>query len=428
MAVTQAQTTRRRWPRWSELRPMLSLRPTAASREHRVANGAHSVTDLRAIAARTVPRSVFDYVDGGAENEVGITASRAAFDAVRFAPRVLRSVDTVSTATQLWDTTLSMPLILAPTGFTRLAHHHGEVAVARAAGAAGVPYVLSVMGTSSIEQVAQAAPQTQRWFQLYVWRDRNLSERLMARAAAAGCPVLVVTVDVPTGGARLRDLHNGFTMPPTITPSVALNMARHPRWLTNMLTSEPLAFASMEENPGGGVGVAEVMARMFDPTVSFEDLNWIRRHWPHKLVVKGLTSPDDARRAVDLGADGVVVSDHGGRQLDRTATPLLRLPRIAEAVGRSAVVMLDGGVRTGADLVAARAYGADAVLIGRAYLYGLMAAGRPGVDRALHLIRADVERTLRLLGLTDVADVDRSALAEDQCGGAPFYSKSQEDR
>lgn len=390
---------------------MLAVRSRSGTRAERIAMRCQSVEDLRTEAARRVPSSVFDYVDGGAEAEVSIDASRDAFAAVRFVPRVLRDVETVSTRTVLFGTDIAMPVVLAPTGFTRLVHHEGEVAVARAAGDADVPYALSIMGNHSIEELQHLASATQRWFQLYVWRDRVASVALIERAAAAGCPVLVVTVDVPTGGARLRDLRNGFSMPPTISPSVALDMARHPRWLANMLSTEPLRFASMDVDLGGGVGVAEVMARMFDPTVGLDDLEWIRHRWPHRLVVKGVNHADDARRIVDLGADGVVVSNHGGRQLDRTAAPLLSLPAIADAVGDDATVLVDGGVTSGADVVAARALGADAVLIGRAYLYGLMAAGGPGVSRVLQLLHDDMSRTLRLLGVSAIDDIDRSVLA-----------------
>jgi L-lactate dehydrogenase (cytochrome) len=256
------------------------------------------------------------------------------------------------------------------------------------------------MGTTSIEDLATAAPKADLWFQLYMWRDRALSRELIARAREAGYGALMLTVDVPVNGARLRDSRNGLTVPPSLSPRTLAGMARFPSWWFNKLTTEPLAFASLK--PGSPSGVMELIASLFDPSVTFDDLEWIRAEWDGSLVVKGVQHPDDARRAVGMGADAVVVSNHGGRQLDRAVTPLEALPEVLDAVGDDAEVLLDGGVRSGADAVAAVALGARAVLLGRAYLYALMAGGEAGVARLCVLLEEDVRRTMALLGVTSV--------------------------
>jgi L-lactate dehydrogenase (cytochrome) len=400
--------TARRLPRWSELRSILQPKPIQFGAGRRLAK-AYTVRDLREIALKRMPRAVFDYVEGGADEEISIQRSLAAFRRVEFHPAVLRDVSTVDTSTTILGRPAAFPLALAPTGFTRMMHHEGEPAVARAAARAGVPYALSTMGNTSIEDLALEAPDTVKWFQLYVWRDRAHSKDLMDRARSAGYDALVLTVDVPVPGARLRDARHGLTIPPALTLRTLLDGARHPAWWFNLLTTEPLQFASF----GGGSPqrLAGLSRGMFDPAVTFDDIEWMRQSWSGALVVKGIQSVADARQVVDRGVDAVVVSNHGGRQLDRAPVPLELLPKVVDAIGDRAEVLLDTGVRSGADIVAAVALGARACLVGRAYLYGLMAAGQAGVERATDILGDEFTRTLQLLGVRRVADLDRSVVS-----------------
>lgn len=387
---------KRRLPRPSEIRPLVKFRrPQFDSRARRLAD-AHTVEDLRTIARRRTPRSVFDYVDGAAEQEIGIGRARRAFEDVEFHPRVLRDVTQVDTSADILGARAALPLVLAPTGFTRMMHHEGEIAVARAAARAGIPYALSTMGTADLEDVRACAPAARQWFQLYLWKDRAASEALLERAAKAEYEALVLTVDTPVGGARMRDIRNGLTIPPTLTLRTFAGMAVRPAWWMNVLTTEPLQFAALSSFDGT---VEELVGKMFDPSATGEDLRWLRERWSRKLVVKGIQSVEDAKMVADLGADAIVVSNHGGRQLDRAPTPLELLPRIVDAVGHDCEVLIDTGVRTGADLLAARALGASAAMVGRPYLYGLMAAGEQGVDRMIEIFGAEYARTMRLLGV-----------------------------
>lgn len=393
---------RRRVPRWSELRPLLRVeRPTLRRTEAALARAA-TVADLREIARRRTPRAVFDYVDGAAGSELSLTRSRQAFADVEFRPRVLRDVSSVDAGVELLGVRSPVPVVLAPTGFTRMMHTEGEWAVGRAAVRAGIPYTLSTMGTVSVEDLAADVPGLQRWFQLYLWRDRDASRALVRRAAAAGYGTLVLTVDTAVAGQRLRDVRNGLTIPPALTASTLGGMALHPRWWGNLLTSQPIEFASLTSSGGT---VADLVDRMFDPAVTREDLAWLRQEWSGRIVVKGVQHPQDAVDLVAAGVDGLVISNHGGRQLDRAVAPLDLLPEIRAAVGPDLPLLIDGGVLNGADVVAAVARGADAVMVGRAYLYGLMAGGEPGVDRALEILATQVHRTLRLLGVTRLAEL-----------------------
>lgn len=397
-----AVRTQRRVPRVSEIRPFMRLRrPSLGARQRRLAT-AHTIEDLRTIARRRVPRSVFDYVDGAAEQEISVRRARAAFESVEFHPRVLRDVSVVDTRADVLGATASLPLVLAPTGFTRMMHHEGETAVARAAARANIPYVLSTMGTTDLETVRACAPSARQWFQLYLWKDRDASEALVDRAIAADYEALVLTVDTPVGGARMRDVRNGLSIPPALTMRTIAGMVVRPAWWVNVLTTEPLRFAAMSSSDGT---VESLIGRMFDPAATVEDLRWLRERWPRKLVVKGIQGVEDARMVADLGADALVVSNHGGRQLDRTPAPLELLPAVVDAVGGRCEVLIDTGVRSGADLVAARALGASAAMVGRPYLYGLMAAGEPGVDRALEIFRTEYTRTMQLLGVCRTADL-----------------------
>jgi L-lactate dehydrogenase (cytochrome) len=392
----------RRVPRWSELSQLIRPRVLPGDATDRRLARCATIGDLRELARRTVPRAVFDYTDGAAGAEISIRRSREAFARVEFRPSVLRDVSVVDTSTTVLGRPSSMPVTLAPTGFTRLMHTEGERAVVRVAERAGIPYGLSTMGTTSLEDVAAAAPGARRWFQLYLWRDREASAGLVERALAAGYEALVLTVDTPVAGPRLRDVRNGFTIPPALSLRTMANAARHPRWWIDLLTTEPLEFASLHS--WGGT-VAELADRVFEPAATLADLRALRQAWPGALVVKGVQTPQDARAVVDEGVDAVVVSNHGGRQLDRAPTPLEQLPDVVAAVDGRAEVHLDGGVLDGADVVAAVAAGASSVLVGRAYLYGLMAGGERGVQRAVDILRAEVARTLQLLGVPSVAEL-----------------------
>jgi L-lactate dehydrogenase (cytochrome) len=395
--------TERRLPRWSELRPLLApRRPELDPTERRLARAA-SIGDLRAIARRRAPRAVFDYADGAADTEIGLRRSREAFARVELIPSVLEDVSAIDTTTTILGRPAALPLAFAPTGFTRLFHHEGERAVARVAQRMGIPTGLSTAGTTTIEGLAAVAPDTAKWFQLYVWPDRDASAELVMRAQAAGYDALALTVDVAVAGSRLRDVHNGLVFPPRPTLRTLGDMALHPAWWANVLTTEPLRFASMKAPP---TTIARV-ASLFDAALTPDTLTWLRELWRGPLVVKGILTADDARRVVDLGADAVIVSSHGSRQLDLSPTPLEVLPEIVDAVGDHAEVFLDSGILTGADVVAAVAMGARACLVARAYCYGLMAGGERGVQRAADVLQAEIVRTMALLGVSAVRDLTR---------------------
>ncbi|HEY1917733.1 MAG TPA: alpha-hydroxy acid oxidase [Streptosporangiaceae bacterium] len=322
--------TGRRLPRWSEFEQLLRPQRLPVNPVDRRLSRAHTIEDLRAMAARLVPRAVFDYTDGAAEQEASLRRARRCFARVEFHPAMLRDVSSADPGTTVLGRRWPLPFALAPTGFTRMMHHDGERAAVRAADRAGLTYALSTMGTTSIEQVAAAAPGAHKWFQLYVWRDRAAGQDLIERARAAGYEALMLTVDTPVAGARMRDVRNGLTIPPALTPATVLDAALHPSWWFNLLTTEPLSFASMNQWRGT---VAELVNSMFDPSVTFADIEWLRSSWSGPLLIKGIHTAADARAAVDHGADAIVVSSHGGRQLDRAAGTLDLLPPIVEAVG-----------------------------------------------------------------------------------------------
>ena len=333
--------------------------------------------------------------------------AREAFGRIEFHPNVLRDVSTVSPATTILGDDASLPMVLAPTGFTRLAHSDGERAVAAAAARAGVPYVLSTVGTTTPEEFRRVEPPGPRWFQLYLWRDRGKSAALLDRVWEAGFRTLILTVDVPVPGDRRRDVRNGLGIPPALTPWTMAEAALHPRWWYDFVTTDPIRFTIQSDV---GEPLREVIARAFDPAVTFDDLAWLRERWQGTLVVKGVMRVDDATAIAELGVDGIVVSNHGGRQLDRSPAPLDLLRPVIDAVGDRLEVLVDGGVRSGADVVAAVGLGARAVLVGRAYMYGLMAAGEAGVDRALSILREDILRSMQLLGTSDVSALNGSTV------------------
>lgn len=394
--------TERRVPRWSELRPLLRAKPLQLDPTERRLERALSIADLRRAARRRTPRSVFDYTDGAADAEISLRRARSLFRQLELRPSILHDVSAVDTSTPMLGRDAAVPFAFAPTGFTRMMHHEGETAVVRVAGRRGIPYALSTMGTTSIEDVAAASPQARKWFQLYVWKDRGAGEDLMARARAAGYEALMLTVDVPVAGARLRDVRNGFSIPPALTVRTVLDAATHPAWWVNLLTTRPLTFASLSTWDGT---VAELLDQLFDPTMTFADLEWLRASWDGPLIIKGIQTVEDARRVAEAGADAIVLSNHGGRQLDRAPVPLRLVPDVVEAVAGRSEVWVDTGILSGADVVAALALGADATLVGRAYLYGLMAGGERGVDRAAEILTREVRRTMALLGVSRVGEL-----------------------
>jgi L-lactate dehydrogenase (cytochrome) len=397
---------KRRVPRWEDFKPLVDVRPPGWGPEARLATAA-SLWDLRTIAQRRTPRAAFDYTDGGADEEIALRRSREAYRQVEWNPTVLRDVSEVDTSTALLGTHSRLPLALAPTGFTRMMQHEGERAVARAAERAGIVYALSTLGTTTPEEVAAAAPSLSRWFQIYLFKDRGLSQELLLRAAGSGYSAVILTVDTAIPGARLRDVRNGLTIPPSLTMKTLFDMVRHPAWWLNLLTTEPLEFATLRSFDGT---VAELLAHTFDPTLNWSDLEWVRQHWDGPLVVKGIQSVADAVLASEQEVDAIIVSNHGGRQLDRAPTTFELLPHVVDAVGDRMEVYVDGGIMDGADVVAAVAQGATAAFAGRAYLYGLMAGGEHGVDRALEMLGAGIERTMQLLGVTSVNELNRGHL------------------
>ena len=393
----------RRVPNPKDLAQLMKFKgPTWNATERRLKE-AHTIYDLREIAKRRTPTAPFDYTDGSADQEISLARARQAFEDIEFQPRILRDVSDVDLSSTVLGKSAALPFGIAPTGFTRMMHTEGEIAGAQSAEAAGIPFALSTMGTRSIEEVAAAAPTGRNWFQLYMWKDREKSIALIERAAAAGFDTLLLTVDVPVAGARLRDKRNGMTIPPQLTLGTVLNALPRPAWWINFLTTDPLKFASLGSWDGT---VGELLDQMFDPTVTFDDLKWIRQQWKGKLVVKGIQNVEDAVLAVKAGADGVILSNHGGRQLDRAPVPFHLLPETVRAVGMDAEVHVDTGIMHGADIIACIAKGAKFTLVGRAYLYGLMAGGREGVDKMVNILHADMARTMKLLGVRSLEELE----------------------
>ncbi|MEV5838840.1 alpha-hydroxy acid oxidase [Nocardia sp. NPDC052112] len=390
-------------PRPRELAPLVKFDRPFGGRGRKLAR-AQTIWDLRELARRRTPKVAFDYTDGAADAEISLRRAREAFSDIEFRPAVLRDVSVTDTTVRVLGATARLPFGIAPTGFTRMMHTAGERAGARAAERAGIPFTLSTMGTTAIEDIAAVTgPDARNWFQLYMWTDRDRSLALVERAALAGFDTLVVTVDVPVAGARLRDVRNGMTVPPSITVSGAMDALRRPWWWWDFLTTEPLAFASLDRWSGT---VVELLDTMFDPTVGFEDLAWIRDRWPGRILVKGVQTVADAERLAGLGVDGIVLSNHGGRQLDRAPVPLQLLPSVVREVGNDMEIHLDTGIMHGADIVAALALGARFTFIGRAYLYGLMAGGAAGVDRAIEILRTQIVRTMKLLGVGTIEELE----------------------
>jgi L-lactate dehydrogenase (cytochrome) len=390
------------------LRSVLRFRPIELDPVARRLERAASIDDLRRIARRRLPRGVFDYIDGGAEDEVSLRRNVDAFHRVEFRPRVLRDVGEVDASTTVLGRVLPIPLVLAPTGFTRIAAPDGELAVARSAARAQLPYTLSTLSTRSIEEVA-ACSAGPKWFQVYVWRDRGLVRQMLDRAAAAGYEAIVLTVDTAVLGRRERDVRRGFTLPPKIGPGTLLDGAVHPGWTWQFVRSDPITFANVAgsgvDDGTEAVSLASYVNAQFDSNLSWRDLDWLRSSWKGPIVVKGVQTVADAVLAADAGVEAVALSNHGGRQLDGAPVPLELVQPVVEAVGDRTQVICDGGIRRGSDIVKAVSLGATACMTGRPYLYGLGAGGERGVDHALALLEAGVRRTMALAGCRTVSDL-----------------------
>ncbi|MEG1444906.1 alpha-hydroxy acid oxidase [Glutamicibacter sp.] len=398
---------KRQLPDVAELVSLMKFKlPSTSPRVARLA-GAADIWDLRKIAKRRTPAAAFDYVDGAAGREITATRARAVFDNVELLPRILHGTAQSDLSTTIAGAPSALPFGIAPTGFTRFMHSEGEIGGSRAAQKAGIPFSLSTMGTRSIEEVAEAAPEGRKWFQLYLWKDREKSRALVERAAAAGYDTLLVTVDTPVAGQRHRDTRNGMKIPPELTVKTVLDASYRPEWWYNFLTTDSLKFASLSDT---SADLPTIINSMFDSSLDFEDLKWIRELWKGQLFVKGVLTSEDAAKAQAAGADGLVVSNHGGRQLDRAPIAFEALGEVRAEVGEDMEIIMDSGIMSGADIVAALCAGADFVLIGRAYLYGLMAGGEEGVSRAIELLAKEVEVTMQLMGAASIGDLDQSLI------------------
>ena len=396
------KNVKRQFPKPSELAPLLKFSLPTLRRKKRRLEKAYTIWDLRDIAKKRTPKGPFDYTDGSAESEVSLERARQAFADLEFIPSILKDVSTADLTRTSLGEKFSMPLGIAPTGFTRMMQTEGEIAGARAAEKFGIPFTLSTLGTTTIEDVVTAAPNGRNWFQLYMWKDRKGSMALVERAQRAGVKNLMLTVDVPAAGQRIRDYRNGLTVPPRLTAGTVINAIPRPAWWINFLTTPSIEFASMK-NWEGTVG--ELLDYMFDPTMTWEDLKWIREQWNGTLTVKGIQNLDDAKKAAELGADAVLLSNHGGRQLDRAPVMLHLLSDIKKEFKKDYEIHIDTGIMHGADVLAAIALGAQFTYVGRAYLYGLMAGGQDGVERALEIMRTQMVRNMKLLGVNSLDEL-----------------------
>jgi L-lactate dehydrogenase (cytochrome) len=386
-----------------EMRKLVQLRGVTLDPAARRLGACYDVFDLRLAAKRRIPRPVFDYADGAADEEIAVAANVAAFRSWRFLPRVLAGVASASTTTPVLDASLPAPLLLGPVGYTRMLHPDGEIGAARSAQRHGLPYTLSTMASTGIEELRSGVDTgTDLWFQLYLTKNRERAGDLVSRAADNGYSTLVVTVDTIVAGNRVRDLRNGLSIPPALTLQTVASVARKPSYWYHLLAGPALDYANF-----AGRAPTTVMktADFFDADLNWSDIEDLRSRWAGRLLLKGPVGPADARRAVELGVDGVQLSNHGGRQLDRTVAPVDLIAPVREAVGSSFTLLVDSGVRHGADVAVALALGADAAVLGRAYLYGLMAGGEAGVDRTLDLLSRQFKSTMQFLGVTSVAEL-----------------------
>ena len=392
----------RQLPHPTELFDLIKFKKLDLNLKRARLSDAQTIDDLRKIAKRRTPAAAFDYTDGAADDEISMNRARQAFKDVEFHPSILNDVSNVDTSCEVFGGPSALPFGIAPTGFTRLMQTEGELAGASAAGKAGIPFCLSTLGTTSIEDVKAANPHGRNFFQLYVMRQREISYGLVKRAAEAGFDTLFFTVDTPIAGARLRDKRNGFSIPPQISLGTVANAIPRPWWWVDFLTTPTLSFASLSST-GGTVG--ELLNSAMDPSIQFSDLEEIRSMWPGKLVVKGVQNVEDSKKLADLGVDGIILSNHGGRQLDRAPVPFWLLPEVVREVGKDLDVTMDTGIMHGADIVAAMAMGAKFTFIGRAYLYGLMAGGEAGVTRTIEILAEQVRRTMQLLQVETIDEL-----------------------
>jgi isopentenyl diphosphate isomerase/L-lactate dehydrogenase-like FMN-dependent dehydrogenase len=376
------------------------------------ADAMHSVDDVRRSAKKRLPEMIYDFIYGGAYDELTLSANRSDFSDILFRPKLLTDVSDRNQRTRVVGQELAFPVMVSPAGLLRLAHTEGELAIARAAGNTGVVFVVSTAASWSMEEIAEAATGP-LWFQLYLWRDRDIMRSLVERAKQAEYQALVLTVDLQVVGKRERDLRNGLSIPPKISLGSALDAVLHPRWFLDLIKGPPVAFRNF-------LGIAEgddtlshsafINRHLINPSANWQDLQWVRELWKGPLLVKGIITPEDALKAVDSGVDGIIVSNHGGRQLDGVSSAIRALPRIFDAVGNRADLILDSGVRRGADVVKAMALGACAVMTGRSWIWGLAAAGQPGVERVQAILAQEIDETLALLGRSNLEEIDRSVV------------------
>ena len=396
---------KRQFPRWKNIKPLLGWSLPKFPLQDRKLKRAVNLAELRLLASKRVPKAVFDYVDGGANDEISYKRCAEVFSNVQFNARVLRDVSKVDLTTRIVGQDSALPIIFAPTGYTRMMHYEGEPMVAKVCEENNLIYSLSTMGTTSSQEIADQVPGVRRWFQLYLWRDRNQSLQFIYGAKDAGFEGLILTVDTAVGGIKWRDIRNGLTVPPKIGLKTFFDMALKPRWWANLLTTAPLEFATFRNF---NKPLSEIAATVFDPAVTFADVKWLRSVWKGKLIIKGIQSVEDAKQLAKIGVDAIIISNHGGRQLDKSVVPLEILPQIRSAIGKKGKgtqIFIDGAVMSGADVLAAIALGADAVLIGRAYLYGAMAAGREGVQKVVDTLRFEMETAMKLMGARNIAEL-----------------------
>ena len=398
------------------IRSVVRFRKFELNRTNRLLRKVANVDDLRSLAKRRLPAGVFDYIDGGAEDDITLRNNVDAYRNVSFKPRVLRDMTHVDTSTSLFGRRLAFPLVLAPTGFTRIAHSEGELAVVRAATRAGIPFTLSTMATRSIEECASVAESdTRLWFQIYTWRDRSVVKNLVERAEAAGFEAVCLTVDTAVLGRRERDVRRGFTLPPEVCLGTIIDGLKNPGWTWDFLKADPIRFANVEGitaiDGSTAVDLAEHMKSQFDPGLSWSDVEWLRSIWKGPILIKGIQTVEDALIAVESGVEAIAISNHGGRQLDGAPAPFDLLPEVAEAVQNRLEIICDGGVRRGSDVVKAVSLGANAVMTGRPYLYALGACGERGVDHVLDLLQEGIERTMALTGVASVEDLSQDLIS-----------------
>ncbi|CAB4587781.1 unannotated protein [freshwater metagenome] len=394
--------TRRQFPDLRFILPLINWSlPTFRSKKS-VLSKVVLIQDFKKVASRKVPKAVYDYVEGGAHQEVSLQRSADTFLRVEFQPNVLRDISKIDTSVEIFGKKISIPVIFAPTGYTRMMHHSGEIAVAEIAKRNNLIYCLSTMGTTAPDELALAVPGARLWFQFYLMKDRQASAEMIHRAQKHGFEVLMLTVDTPVSGIRARDIRNGLAIPPRIGAKTLFDMAKKPYWWANLLTTAPLEFAAFR---GYREPLSQIAAKIYDSSLNYEDITWLRTVWNGPIIIKGVQSVDDAEKLASIGIDAIVLSNHGGRQLDKGPVMLELLPKVIEKVGDRIDVYVDGGFLTGQDVVAAIAFGAKAVLIGRAYLYGIMAAGSEGVQKVVDILSNEISNTMALMGVSSIDEI-----------------------